>query len=546
MWGPIADMLRFASWCLTFVFLALGTAAAQDPPPIVFEGEVPMDEEDFFFLPFEVPEGIVEIEVEHSDLSSENILDWGLDDPNGFRGWGGSLSENAIVGIEAASRTYVPGPIPSGTWEVVVGKAEINEPPARYSVTVTLRREATLAPQQRAPYQDPGVFETGARWYAGDFHVHSEQSGDASPTMEQNMDLARSMGLDFIVATEHNTNSGQTLFASIQPDYPDVLLIPGIEWTTYYGHANAFGATEWVDHRLGTRGATTEGAITAFHDQGALFSINHPLVPSVIQCTGCGWELDVNATTIDGVEVFQGVLSGINFWDELLDDGSRAAAIGGSDDHRGGDGNPDDFLYTPVGVPTTMVYAEELSVEGILAGIRAGRTVVKVIGPDAPMLETTLNGQPVGDTVMADEATLSAVVTGGVGLTLKLHKNGGSAIDEVLVTSDPFTDERNVTAPESGEDRYRYQIDGDAGLVATVGGYIWLSKGTEPPPGTGGEAGGGGDGGTGGSPPSSDSSSGCNCGVVSAATYDTGLLVALMFMLYGAWRSTERRSRRRL
>jgi hypothetical protein len=147
--------------------------------------------------------------------------------------------------------------------------------------------------------------------------------------------------------------------------------------------------------------------------------------------------------------------------------------------------------------------------------------------------------------VFADESTLSVVVTGGIGFTLVVYKNG-EPIDEILVSSDPFTDERTVTAPETGEDRYRHQLDGDGGKTATVGGYVWLSKGTEPPPGTGGEAGGGGDGGSGGSPPSSDSSSGCDCGVVSVAGYDTGFVIALMFMLYGAWRATARRSRRRL
>ena len=98
---------------------------AQDPPPIHIEGNVPDGPETHFFLEFQVPEGIVEIEVQHDDLSSANILDWGLDDPNGFRGWGGGNSETAIVGAAAASRSYVPGPMPGGTWEVVVGKAKI-------------------------------------------------------------------------------------------------------------------------------------------------------------------------------------------------------------------------------------------------------------------------------------------------------------------------------------------------------------------------------------------------------------------------------------
>src|SRR4029077_17235421 len=114
---------------------------------IPLEGTVPAGEETHFFLPFDVPAGIAEIEVQHDDLSDTNILDWGLDDPNGFRGWGGGNTEPAIVGIEAASRSYVPGPIPSGHWEVVVGKAKVRELPARYSVQVTLRTVPTLAPQ---------------------------------------------------------------------------------------------------------------------------------------------------------------------------------------------------------------------------------------------------------------------------------------------------------------------------------------------------------------------------------------------------------------
>ena len=68
---------------------------------------------------------------------------------------------------------------------------------------------------------------------------------------------------------------------------------------------------------------------------------------------------------------------------------------------------------------TTMVFAENLSVEAIVAGINEGRTVVKVDGVDGPMLETELTGERVGDTVFGDRSTLSAVVTGGEGLTLK-------------------------------------------------------------------------------------------------------------------------------
>ena len=123
-------------------FLVASAARAQDPCLDPIAGIVPEGPETHFFIPFEVPEGIVEIEIRHDDLSSENILDWGLDDPSGFRGWGGGNSEPAIVGVEAASRSYVPGAIPAGTWEVVVGKAKIIESPAPYEVCVILRTEA--------------------------------------------------------------------------------------------------------------------------------------------------------------------------------------------------------------------------------------------------------------------------------------------------------------------------------------------------------------------------------------------------------------------
>ena len=209
--------------------LAANSAHAQEPCTITKTGVVPDDPETHFFVEFDVPEGIVEIEVQHDDLSSENILDWGLDDPNGFRGWGGGNSEPAVVGVQAASRSYVPGPISAGVWKVVVGKAKIIETPAEYEVCIILRTEATLPDQPRAPYQDPGVLDSEARWYAGDFHVHSRQSGDATPAIGETLEVAQEAGLDFMMLSEHNTNSGLTLYASVQPEYPKLLIVPGVE-----------------------------------------------------------------------------------------------------------------------------------------------------------------------------------------------------------------------------------------------------------------------------------------------------------------------------
>src|SRR5262245_20159792 len=251
---------------VAFSLSVLSSLALSQETVISLDGVVPEGEETHFFLPFDVPSGTAEIEVRHDDLSETNILDWGLDDPNGFRGWGGGNTEPAIVGVDAASRSYVPGPIPAGQWEVVVGKAKVREMPARYTVGIVLRASPSLPAQtERRPYAAPAPLESGARWYAGDFHVHSRESGDARPPIDEVLDYAASVGLDFVMLSEHNTTSQLSLYAAAQARHSDVLLLPGAEFTTYAGHANAIGTTEWVDHRIGVRGATIEGAISAVH-----------------------------------------------------------------------------------------------------------------------------------------------------------------------------------------------------------------------------------------------------------------------------------------
>ena len=497
---------------LVVLVFSSNIARAQDDCTELIQGVVPEGEETHFFIDFEVPEGTAEIEVRHEDLSSANILDWGLDDPNGFRGWGGGKSEPAIVNERAASPSYVPGPIVPGVWEVVVGKAQIEETPAEYEVCIILRTEPTLEPQPRSPYQDPGALNDETRWYAGDFHIHTVQS-DGRPTMREALEFADSVGLDFVMLSEHNTNSGLTLYGDLQPDFPTLLMIPGFEWTSYSGHAHAIGATEWVDQKIGVRGITMEGAIQGIQEQGAIFSIDHPTVPGGTFCIGCPWDIPVDPTSVEGVEVQGGIWEAIDFYEDLCADGSHATAVGGSDDHEGGQGSG--VLYSPMGMPTTMVYASELSVAGIIEGVRNGRVVTKVNSNDDPMLETELSGERVGNTVFSDSSTLSVRVTEGSGNTLQIIKNG-SVVQSVSVDSDPFVYQMAVEAPAEGEDRYRHQVVDAALEPTTIGSYVWLRA----------------------SEGSSDdgSSSGCSCRAATASDRDT-LFLSVVFA-FGAlfWR----------
>lgn len=457
---------------------------------IVKDGEVPADGLDHFFLDFDVPDGTKEIEVRHDGKSAVNILDWGLYDQDGYRGWGGGTTEPIVIGETAASRAYVPGPIKAGKWRVVVGKAKVVASPALYHVEIDFRTTPTLTPVPRKPYHPAAARKTELRYYAGDLHVHSKESTDARPTLDENVTLAKQRGLDFIEMSDHNTITQLDFFEDIQAREPAFLLIPGIEYTTYRGHANAIGATKWVDHKIGQPGVTIEGAADQVSAQDAILSINHPALDVADLCIGCAWRHDLDPKKIGGVEIGTGGLSkgaslfsarAIAFWDGLLDKGIKVPALGGSDDHRAGVSNGN--VESPIGSPTTLVRARELSVAGILEGIRKGATVVKLEGPSDPMCEleaTTRKGGDAiafpGDSIGVRSVVLRVKVTGrtpGDAHQLRLVKNGVRAGDAIEVTSDPFVYETEVAAPAQGEDRWRAEILLE-GAPLTVTSHLWL------------------------------------------------------------------------
>ncbi len=456
--------------------LALSLVLSQ---PLVLEGTL-SGAGDFEMISFEVPAGIKEIHVAHSSQAAANILDYGLWSPSGFRGYGGGNSEPFAVAETGATRSYLPGAIEPGTWQVMIGKAKVVTSPAPYRLEIELRAEQTLPAHSRTQFVSP-VLSNEARWYAGDFHVHSHQSGDAAPTLEETAAFAASRGLDFIHLAEHNTNAGVGLLGATQAGQPSLLLIPGVEFTTYGGHANGIGAVSYVDHRIGYEGQTVAKAFTALRAQGAVVSINHPRLDLDI-CIGCAWEHEV-PDTVNAVEIGTGGWdkTGLFFgeatfawWERLVSLGHKLAPVGGSDDHRAGQGTG--AFDSPIGNPTTLVYAQELSVAGIVEGVKRGRTVVKLQGPADPFVEFKIGAGLPGDEVVTEHggAELTAVVTGGEGSTLVIFRDG-EELSREAVTADPFEYEAQVQAG-----RYRAVVEVD-GAPRTVTNNIWLAVASPPP-----------------------------------------------------------------
>jgi hypothetical protein len=439
-------------------------------------------------IPFEVPAGVAELEVEHEGLDEQNTLDFGLLGPDGFRCCSGSSREPSVTGALAASRSCLTGPLAAGTWRVVVGFAWIERAPAPFRLRVQLRERPTLAPQpERTPYASAGILDPAARWYAGDLHVHSRHSDDAQPSLEELCAFGRLRGLDFLAITDHNQAAQLELMRGAQAGCPDLLFIPGEELTTYRGHANALGISAWVNPFVGLDGRTIQEVAADARAQGALVSINHPTWDLGSLCLGCAWAHDLAVEAVDAVEVCNGDVaatwplfgdSAIAFWDALCARGRHLAALGGSDAHRlpaqpgGGETQP--------GTPTTLVYAEGLGVGPILEGIRRGRTVVKLRGPDGPMILLASEPLPEGDTVRGT-ARLAAEVQGGLGHSLRWVLNGRVAREQPI-DAEPFRTELEVEAPTEGEARVRVEVRDAQGMPLALTSHLWIA----PPPRGGG------------------------------------------------------------
>jgi hypothetical protein len=402
-----------ARWLAVFaglLALAFGTIAMASPRPdraadLRLEGQLTRaDHETYLDLPFAVPAGTSRLTVvfRHDGAAERTTIDLGLRDPERFRGWSGGARDGFTISASDATPSYLPGPLPAGTWNLVLGV-----PNLRAGVTTRYTAEIWLDPQD-APFAGlpgaPLVTEPG--WWRGDLHVHSGHSdgtcrsrrGASVPCpLFKVVEIAAARGLDFVALTEHNAASHTQGLRELQPYFDDILLIPGRELTTFLGHANLFGLTAPLEFRLGSPDAESLDVVLARAARlGAVVSINHPRMPSGEACMGCGWRGDVDPSRIEAVEVLNGgamaafggraesPLSGIAFWESLLDQGHQITAIAGSDSH-----DPDRPVDAPgaLGRPATVIWADSLSQGDLMTGLRNGRAFIDLTHPGLAALD---------------------------------------------------------------------------------------------------------------------------------------------------------------
>jgi hypothetical protein len=406
---------------LSFIFFSISAAAmgsqqtsAATPasgPDIVLEGVVTgAQNQTYIQVPFVVPAGTerVTLTFAYTGKEQHTALDLGLLDPAVLRCWSGGNKSLLTVGINDATPSCLPGLIPPGTWNVLIGVPNIR-PNVESHFTVHLYFSSTGSTSS-----EPAVLNVplraGPAWYRGDLHMHTAQSDGECPSQTGKMvpcpvyftaDAAARRGLDFIAITDHNATSQYNPMRELQPYFDKLLLISGREITTFDGHINLLGTTDFVDFRLGSKEVPDMNTLLrSAGSMGGITSINHPGDPSGELCMGCGWtpQSKVDMQLLTAVEAVNGGseqygIPNIPFWDKQLNVGCRLAGIGGSDNHR--PMQPLDGIGS-IGSPTTVVYATELSTPAIVAGIRAGHVFIDIAGTRDRLFEVTAR---VGDKV---------------------------------------------------------------------------------------------------------------------------------------------------
>ena len=369
-------------------------------PDIVLEGSFDASARmRYVLVPFELAAGVRQIEIRYSYsdridsdplVGGGNTLDIGLFDPRGtetgsvgFRGWSGSHKDAFVVGEDWATPPYAPGPMPAGTWNVLLGPYKVG--PRGCDYRVEIRIDPGLPPFERDLVRTglprrPVLPPARPGWLRGDLHCHTRYSdGDSWPS--EMLHAAVEAGLEFLGVTDHNNVAHHAEYGPGGGPLP--IVVPGVEVTTYGGHWNAWGTASWWEFRE-PNGPAVERAMRAAADAGAFVSVNHP------KPYGPAWEYDTVGAA-HAIEVWNGPWTGLNSmalarWEACLRAGQRLAAVGGSDTHVLRSVDADARHSAALGLPTTWVDAgARPDAAAILQALHAGRTFVSA-SPAGPQL----------------------------------------------------------------------------------------------------------------------------------------------------------------
>ncbi|HKI58825.1 MAG TPA: CehA/McbA family metallohydrolase [Trueperaceae bacterium] len=365
-----------------------------------------------------------------------NMLCLSVFGPEGFRGAGHrhrlDAPHEVVIGECWATPGYLPGPLAHGRWTVEIDTHMIHgEAGCVAELAVECLSEVPGRPPYRGPAAAPADCPAGpplpplpAGWLRGDLHAHSRHS-DARWDSGELVVRARALGLDFVTLSDHNTVSGLDELLGAQAQDPGLIVLPGMELTTFWGHALALGLRDWTDWRVADGRRSMAQIAREVASRGGVFVIAHPTSAGDPTCTGCRWLYpDTSPGPARHVEIFNGGSGDVRneqalaLWYRWLDEGHTVFATAGSDAH--------DASLMIHGVRFDVVRCDRSSPAAVLAAVDAGRSYLSR-GPHLELRAVDAagrRGEP-GDTVAAGAADVQASwLHAEPGSTVRLVVNG--------------------------------------------------------------------------------------------------------------------------
>ncbi|MDP4098132.1 CehA/McbA family metallohydrolase [Paenibacillus sp. P96] len=221
------------------------------------------------------------------------------------------------------------------------------------------------------------------KWIPAELHTHTFHS-DGSQTLQELAESAARLGLGCIALTDHNTQSGLAEAERVERQ-TGIRIVPGMEWTTFYGHMLTLGVKEFIDWRsFGP--ADIHTGIRLVHEQGGIAGLAHPYRIGSPICTGCFWEYGIRDWhDVDFIEVWSTLMPSIKrdsqrafaLWTDLLNQGYRITATSGRDWHGT---KPHDPLPAVTYIGLAEADSEDIKEERMIEALRQGRAAV-TMGP---------------------------------------------------------------------------------------------------------------------------------------------------------------------
>ncbi len=363
----------------------------------------------------------------------------------------GKVDYDLWVTPNLSSIGAIPGIIPQGEWYLQLDISKLTEETVfQFELYFEYGSEFSTI---REPQPDSRILSETPGWYQGELHTHSVES-DGDFTVEEVLDVARKTNLDFIALTDHFTSSSWWRIDQIH-EIPKVIWLNSMEITSHQGHANLHGLHKWVDVFVDRNDWSMNCAADETHKQEGLFCINHAFSGEF------SWsDLTFDWAKADLLETYhlqEGPNNNlqISLWDSLLREGYRIIGVAGTDFHGNRFGNYE------LGKVRTYIYCNELSVKGLIDGLKRGK-VYASFGPEVEFyIENHLQKiAEMGDSIESKDQpiTLHIRIKSGKPLRMFIIKNGFHWRSKIIKPGNKRWQEYQETDASPIKGYYRVEI----------------------------------------------------------------------------------------